>query len=68
MEPQITAIASQLAEELPTLGASLNEATEGWRRALRHARKSDLIETLTEKIERENPKLRVLCAELRRQT
>lgn len=66
MEPQITAIASQLAVELPTKGASLAESTEGWRRALRHARKSELIETITEKIERENPRLRVVCAELRR--
>lgn len=66
MEPQITAIASQLAVELPTKGASLSESTESWRRALRHARQSELIETLTDKIERENPRLRVVCAELRR--
>ena len=66
MEPQITAIASQLAIEIPTRGASLNDSTESWRRALRHARQSELIETITEKIERENPHLRVLCAELRR--
>ena len=66
MEPQITAIASQLAVEIPTEGVSLADATEGWRRTLRHARKSELIDEITRKIEAEKPELRVVCAELRR--
>jgi len=66
MEPQITAIASQLAVELPTEGASLEEATQTWRHSLRYARQSGVIDEITEKIEAERPELRVVCAELRR--
>lgn len=66
MEPQITAIASQLALEIPSEGVPLKDATEGWRQSLRHARKSELIDEITEQIEAEAPHLRVVCAELRR--
>lgn len=66
MPAQITAIASQLASELPTDGVDLATATASWRSTLHLARKSKLIDDLTERIETERPGLRVVCAELRR--
>lgn len=55
-EPEITEIAAFFAQNLPNeAGASADEATEAWRRALRYARSTGAIEELAEKVAETNP-------------
>jgi hypothetical protein len=51
-QPQITEIAHHLAATLPS-ESPLEETVQAWRHTLRHARQSDAIEPITEKIRRD---------------
>lgn len=68
-EPQITAIASYFARRIPADGVEHQDATNAWRKTLRHARSNGQIEEIAEKIASEAPEDRMLqatCAEIAR--
>ena len=68
MDPGITEIAAQLAEEIPTGAESHEEATQDWRTTLYNAESTRSMGPLTELIERstEAPATRSLVEVLRR--
>lgn len=52
MDPGITEIAAQLAEEIPTGASSAEEAKQDWRTTLYNAERTRSMGPLTELIER----------------
>ena len=65
--PQITAIAGVIAKNLPHDGVSEEEATQAWRGALRYARATGTIQSVTQGIKQDLPGSRMveaLCDEL----
>jgi len=53
-QPQITEIAHHLAATLPSPSeGTLEETVQAWRHTLRHARRADTIEPITEMIRRD---------------
>lgn len=65
-EPQITEIASYFASTLPT-EAPQEESVQAWRHTLRYARRSNVIEPITEMIRRDahgDPVAERYCDEL----
>lgn len=65
-EPEITQIATVLANRLPTDGVDPKEAVDAWRGALRYARATGIIGEITEKIAAEDASLGVIKEELDR--
>lgn len=67
-EPQITEIASYLAAALPTAGTETEDAKQAWRQTLRYARRSGVIQPLTDMIREDAPndeRIARYCEELR---
>ncbi|MCB9679672.1 MAG: hypothetical protein H6737_31485 [Alphaproteobacteria bacterium] len=67
-EPQITQIASYVADLLPDEGVDREVTTQDWRHALRTAREEKDVEWLVDFLERRDPedaKMQKYCADLR---
>jgi hypothetical protein len=54
-EPEITQIAKFIATRIPTEGVAHTEATDGWRGALRYARKTGIIDDLVDLVKGDWP-------------